>query len=209
MTRRQRRRTLERRRLAASAGISIGAALVAPAASQAADHVVTSLGDPTDTGKVTLRDAINAANLDSGATPRRILFGSSLSGAIDLGSTLPAIAKSVQIVGPGAGTIDVHGNGADQILRIDLSPPHDPVSISGLTFSHGGTTSTKLRGGGIYNKNSVLTLTGDAFSGNSATYGGGLDTHDTTTISGSTFDHNTAGTYFDTTKTTTVGGVGR
>jgi hypothetical protein len=68
---------------------------------------VDSTADPTDAGHVTLRDAINSANLNAGST---ITFASALSGeTITLGGTqLPQItAYSTTIQGPSGGiTID-------------------------------------------------------------------------------------------------------
>src|SRR5438309_798575 len=118
MTQRQRRRQGQRRRdarrprIAAGAGIALGATLVAPAVSHATDFTVTNVADSNVSGSGTLRRAILDANAHSGAD--RVLFASGVSGTIHLSSTLGSltIADPLEILGPGADQLAVHGDGS-------------------------------------------------------------------------------------------------
>src|SRR6266852_7576013 len=69
---------------------------------------VTDLADTAgNAGDVTLRYAVtNAQNGDT--------INFSVTGTITLGSTLPTIANSVTITGPGAGSLAVSGGNANQ-----------------------------------------------------------------------------------------------
>src|SRR3954469_24278356 len=150
MTRRQRSRRYGRRRAAsesrsgarrsvAATGLAIGAAVVAPAISEADDHMVTNTTDCVSTGTAdcgSLREEIRLANLDT-TTPPRILFASVVSGTITLGSQLPDITKPMEIDGPGPSTLTVHGDGAHGIFDANMTTPGDPLSISGLKVEHG------------------------------------------------------------------------
>src|SRR5262245_41637065 len=116
-----RERRLKRRRLAAGAGLGIGAALGASASAQAADFTVTNL---SDSGSGSLRQAISDSNTNPGAD--RVLFASSLSGQITLGSELK-ITDPVQVLGPGANKLTISGNNNSRVFDIDMRP-HHPVA---------------------------------------------------------------------------------
>jgi len=130
---------------------------------------VTSLADPTDPGKVTLRDALMMADNHPGldtivfklpAPPANgeniiILDGSALTTEGD-----------VNIVGPGAGNLVINGNGASGVFVINNNDPtkDSPTAISGLEITGGlGTNGT-----GIKSLES-LTLNGVVISGNTST----------------------------------------
>ena len=116
-------------------------------------YVVTNTND---SGAGSLRTAMTNANLAGGST---ILFAT--SGTITLQSTLPAISIDVDIVGPGANTLSVSGNGAYQVFDIQNVAT---ATISGLTITDGSTGSS---GGGIEN-DGTLSLSNCTVSDSSA-----------------------------------------
>src|SRR5262245_53367775 len=103
-------RTGAKRRTAAAAGLTLGAAFgISPSAQAAVDVItVTSTTDPGDgdcaTNGCTLREAITQANDGDTTDVDQIVFQSGLSGAITLnGTQLPTIDEPLYIDGPGAG----------------------------------------------------------------------------------------------------------
>jgi hypothetical protein len=217
MSRRQRRMHEKRRRhprerripggrqIATGAGVTVGATLLMGGAAQAAcTCTVDSLADPTAAGHTTLRDAIDSAetSANSGST---ITFASGLSGTITLASTLPPITYPTTIEGPGAGALAVSGDDANRILYIDAIPTSFPVTISGLTLTHGYVQGSEdeRNGGAITNFNADLTITSSVLSGNQALgdapqdgYGGAICTCSdvgTLTVRDSALTGNTAG----------------
>ena len=162
MSARERRR--KRRRLAAGAGLGIGAALGGAASAQAADFTVTNLGD---SGSGSLRQAITDSNTSPGAD--RVLFSSSLSGQITLGSELP-VSDPVQVLGPGAPKLTISGNNNSRIFNVNLNAaPNNPVTISGLTLTGG----KDMGGGAIASKYANLTVENAVLSRNSVGVDGG------------------------------------
>jgi CSLREA domain-containing protein len=118
----------------------------------------------------TLREAIDAANATSGAT---VSFKSQVTGVITLQSALGGltISNSVTVVGPGARTLAVSGNGAVRVFNVTSGA----IVISGLTIQGGfaaGATGQAGMGGGIFNSAS-LTVNDCMFTGNNATGGNG------------------------------------
>ena len=121
------------------------------------------------------------ANLAGGST---ILFAT--SGTITLQSALPAISHDVYMVGPGANTLSVSGNGAYQVFDMQNSAT---AAISGLTITDGSSGSN---GGGIEN-DGTLTLTNCTVSDSSASGdGGGINNTGTLTLTASTVSGNTS-----------------
>ena len=122
------------------------------------------------------------------------------------------VYHDMTITGAGSGSTVIDGNGIDRvfdIFRFDANPPHDQdptVTISGVTIENGlaGTAGGELNGGGIevFDQYSALTLANDVITanhaGNSSTTrggaGGGIYTMGALTVTGSSIDHNTAGT---------------
>lgn len=179
--------------LALSSGIALALGMgLAGQGAQAATFTVSNLGD---SGAGSLRQAISDANATLGAD--EITFGG-LTGTILLTSGELLVTDSVDILGPGAGTITVSGNNSSRVFNLNngsLAAVLD-VTISGLTVSGGGGSAT-LRGGGIMNVDENLTLDGVTITGNTATLdGGGLSSDGfshTLTVSNSTISGNTAG----------------
>ncbi len=112
-----------------------------------------------------------------------------VTGTITLTSALPAINQNLTIQGPGANQLTISGNSLYQVFAID----NGTVAISGLTISHGlGSGSGSTYGGGLINYSGNVTLTGCAFSYNTATHGGAIQNQSYMTIAYSTFLDNAA-----------------
>ena len=115
---------------------------------------------------VTLREAINYANADTGNSDT-IMFASSLIASgpatITLNGTELAITNSMTITGLGASQLAIDGKHASRIFDLN-GDTSDNVTITGLTLQHGNTGDI---GGAIFNSE-TLNLSYDAISGNSA-----------------------------------------
>jgi CSLREA domain-containing protein len=207
-----------RRRIVASAGLGVTAALGASATAEAANFTVNSTADPGDgtcDGTCTLRDALDdaAANNNPGVVDQ-ILFDASVTGTITLnGTQLPTIDEPLYIDGPGAGALTVSGNNASRILYMDPGQGDD-VTVSGLTLSGGRAATDPATGGAILNLDADLTIrdstiTGNSASGESAAAGGGISTKYNTTIQDSTIANNVAqSTKYDGDAAAFGGGLG-
>jgi hypothetical protein len=132
--------------------------LAVPAVAHAATVTNTN-----DSGAGSLRAAI--ANTPSGGT---VDFAPGLSGTITLTGGVLSITQSVNIAGPGAGTITVNGNHNDTVFDIAPSIANQDVTISGLTITGGSATTN---GGGILANDLLrtLTLSGDTITANRVT----------------------------------------
>ena len=163
---------------------------------------------PGSDGVTSLREAICAANGSAGSD--EITF--SLSGTINLGSTLPLIDSTMDIDGSGQ-TITVSGNNAH---RVFINAYGGNLSINNLTIANGyisgnggginnsGTLAVNnsifsgnqatISGAGIYNGATISNIANSTFSGNQATInGGGIYNIGTiNSITNSTFSGNTA-----------------
>src|SRR4051794_37354144 len=96
--------------------------LAFPMAARATDFPVTSTAD---TGTGSLRQAIDDANGNSGADRIPI----SATGTLTLGSSLPAITETVDIVGPGQSSFIVDGTDTNAILSLAAG---QTLNLSGL-----------------------------------------------------------------------------
>jgi CSLREA domain-containing protein len=162
------------------AGLLFGLSQQAHALQQVTITVDTTVDDTTVNGNCTLREAIEAANLDSavdacpaGNGKDTILLpagvysltlsgsgeDSNISGDLDIRSDL-------RIVGEGIGASSVSANGSDRVFQI-LNPAE--VEISDLSVVQGGSVE---EGGGIYSEG-VLTLTRVLIDDNESLYRGG------------------------------------
>jgi uncharacterized protein (TIGR03118 family) len=129
---------------------------------------VTSAADDGSAG--TLRALIAAANSDD-----TINFDPSLDGqTITLTSGELAVAKSLDIEGPGAALLTISGNKASRVF--DISGSSTSVKIAGLTLADGlasATTATGpsgniTMGGAILNTGAHVTLSGVSMVDNQA-----------------------------------------
>ena len=94
----------------------------------------------------------------------RIAFGSGAAGTVELGSMLPSIVHTLEIVGPGPETLTVRRNPAAGPFRIFEVANDVAASISGMTISGG-----KAENGAGISAFGPLTLTRVVLSGNEAT----------------------------------------
>jgi Ca2+-binding RTX toxin-like protein len=180
-----------KKKVMAGAGLSIGAALGMTGTAEAADFTVSNLND---SGAASLRQALLDANAAPGAD--RVLFQSTLSGQITLGSELP-ITDATQVLGPGPDKLTVSGNNNFRIFNVDISPSaaNTPVTISGLKLTGGNSiggsaiankyadltvanavisqNNADFEGAGIWSNNGGLTIRSSTLSGNSAAFVGG------------------------------------
>ncbi len=180
------------------------------------NFLVNSLEDTVVAdGKVTLREAIEAANTNTpvGDAPAgmpgldTIDFDELLSGGtITLTNGELQITDDLTINGLGADELTVSGNNASRVFNVndgDFQSDID-VIIDGLTIADGFATGPNFgdgQGGGIFNREN-LTVTNSTISGNTADRGGGLYTYGgyyiqvtDSTISGNTADRG-GGLYF-------------
>jgi CSLREA domain-containing protein len=152
-----------------------------PPGCNTASSVVSSTND---SGTDSLRGVI--ANVCAGST---ITFAATVRGAITLTSAELLINKSLTINGPGANLLSVQRSAsASTNFRIFNIADHLIVAISGLTIANGNRAGNF--GGGIFNNNSVLTLTNATISGNTADIGAGIYTGRAATITNSTISNN-------------------
>jgi hypothetical protein len=157
------------RALLAAGGLGLGTTLALGGSAQAAMFTVTNLND---SGGGSLREAITSANTNPGST---IQFSSGLSGTIHLASELPTIAHSMDIEGPGPGTLTVSGEGAHRIFYVN-GGGGDQVTIANLALGNGqagslqnaGAVEAETGGGPPLS----LTLSNDVFTNNSVTSNG-------------------------------------
>jgi hypothetical protein len=140
-----------------------------------------------DSGAGSLRAAITAAK--SGDT---IVFAPSIDGqTITLTGGALAIAKSLDIEGPGASSLAISGNDASRVFEISQSGNQPvgsiAVTIDNLTITHGNGNGMDEGGGGILNISSALTVAHDVFAYNravggspdNAAAGGAIDNRET------------------------------
>ena len=108
--------------------------------------VVTSLGDPGDSGTCTLRQAIASAttNVAQGTCvvpaffpqlPARVTFG--VNGTVHLGAELAPDA-SVMVDGPGADKLTLDAGGASRVFNLQTGTGAVAYVLGGLTVAHGG-----------------------------------------------------------------------
>jgi hypothetical protein len=148
-------------------------ALLAVPAAQAATFTVTTTAD---SGPGSLRQAVANANATAGADV--ITFQPTVTGTIVLTSGELQLTDSVDVQGPGAGTLAVSGNDSSRvffayifnILGPGFSPPPIDVVVSGLTITHGKAAF----GGGVASLGNRVTLDHVTITNNTADYGGGV-----------------------------------
>ena len=154
-------------------GIAIPAGKSPPAAAGALGargarllSMVTDTSDnPNDTGS--LRYAVDQAT--SGTT---IQFAPNVTGTITLTNGTLDINKSLNIIGPGAGTLAISGNNNRRVFKVEANVA---ASISGLTITKGnvhGYISNTEYGGALYNLGTV-NLNNCDISNNYAVEGAG------------------------------------
>ena len=121
------------RRLARGAALTLGAAVAAVPAVDAAAFNVINLNDA---GAGSLRQAVLDANGAAGADI--VTFQAGLTGTITLTTGQIPITDSVDIQGPGAAVLAVDGNAASRLFYLYNGTALLDVTISGLTLTGGG-----------------------------------------------------------------------
>ncbi len=181
--------------LARAARLAAFAAFGATATSNAATINVASLAD---SGSGSLRAAVASAAAGD-------IINITASGTLTLTGGEIAIAKSLNLVGPGAASLTISGNGSSRIFSIvaGSSAADAPVALSGMTLSRGaasGTCPTPSGGsGGAILATESLTLTNVVLSGNTAARNGGAlawamrRSGQTLTLAGTTVSGNSTG----------------
>jgi predicted outer membrane repeat protein len=195
--------------LALVAGFTLTSAVLSSPAGAAQTFTVTNAGDagagaadctPTPvTDGCTLRDAVAAANADTGNVDT-IDFAAGITTVTLVDGQVP-LTNSMVINGTGV-TVDASGNGTDGVFEDDTAATS--VQITGLTIEDGAHTTGDGFGGGFeLQAGATLTLDSVTFSGNTASEGGGaIFDNGTLTVDDSTFNSNTA------TGTTSLAGGG-
>jgi CSLREA domain-containing protein len=169
---------------------------------------VNSLADTDDsnctdlgTGNgCTLREAITAANAQSGAEV--ITFAPALTAGgpatITLLNALPSLLSDMTIAGPGADLLAVKrstAGGTPNFRIFDInSQSRSTVTISGLTMSHGhidGGPNPVDDGGAIFNAG-TLYLTNSRLNDSTSTFGGGIENTGGLVLTGTTVAGNTS-----------------
>jgi parallel beta-helix repeat protein len=176
----------QRRRVLASTGLGIGAAL---GATSTADATTFTVSNTADAGAGSLRQAVIGANASIG--PDDVVFQSSVTGAIALTTGAIDISDAVAISGPGPDALTVAGNGASRLFNVDVGS--DPqVTIAGLRLTGGNAAGD---GGAVRNYDALLTLDNTVVSGNRTASEGGAVTaiYGGLTVTDSTITGNTAG----------------
>jgi hypothetical protein len=207
----RRRQQLRLRRSGLAAAAAIGAFALAPAAAQAQNFTVNTLGDAapdpctTAPNGCTLRDAMTDAAANSESD--QITFASGLSGTLTLTqgelTTKTTADDDVTIQGPGAGAITISGdadsNGPDtgdtRIFNVAYvndsgAPTGTSLAISGLTLTGGyGTSGTAA----YVSEDNHLNLSGVTVTGNHSVDGAiSGDKYSQITIANSTISGNDA-----------------
>jgi hypothetical protein len=160
-----------RARMAVGAGVSLSAAIGMTATAQGADFTVDRTDDPLGAGACqantpadcSLRQALADAENGNRPTVDRVLFQAGLSGTITLVTGGLSVSEPVDIVGPGANVLAVSGGDMQRVLDTDQGTTGDPVTISGLTLTH-GYGSGVVGGGAIYSKNTYLKIQSSTIS---------------------------------------------
>jgi hypothetical protein len=140
-------------------------AMIALAA--AADAATLTVTSASDSGAGSLRDTIAAASAGD-----KIVFDARLTGrTITLTSGEIAIAKSLDIEGPGPSLLALSGNDASRIFNVGsvscgtIVTDTIQVTIAGLTLTH-GRARAPVGGGAVLSANSTTILHNDVFSFN-------------------------------------------
>jgi CSLREA domain-containing protein len=177
------------------------ALLAFPAIASAATIVVNTTADTSGGGSCSLRDAIAAANTNQAQGGCTAGSGTDdiqvPAGTYNLSLGQLNIASSLNLVGAGAHSTLINGNGQTQRV---LEVTSGTVLLAKTTIEGGNTTSSGTEdnhgnGGGIYEKSgSNLTLQNMIVASNqAATGGGGIEVAGAFSLVNSTIENNMAG----------------
>ncbi len=151
-----------------------------PGLSSALTRTVT---DPADSGPGTLREAISIATGGD-----EIVFSPALASAtITLQTDQLSIDRDLTIDGSAAPGIEISGNDAFRIFRIDFGVTAD---LKNLRITHG--FSSDFDGGGAIDNLGTVRLDDCTVSDNSAVFGGAIDSDGTVELNRCQIVNNTA-----------------
>jgi CSLREA domain-containing protein len=156
--------------------IAAGVMMIMTRPAHAAEFKVTKTADTADgscsSTDCSLREAIIAANDLGGADKITVPAGTyalTIPGGDQTGQSGDLnINGSVTIIGAGARATTISGEDTSRVLSVGDDNTNPTVSISGVTITRAGATSSSTEGnvgGGIYNSG-TLTLTNSTLSGN-------------------------------------------
>ncbi|MEG4806375.1 choice-of-anchor Q domain-containing protein, partial [Microcoleus sp. F8-D1] len=162
--------------------------------------IANLIANPGADGKISLREAIVAANNTAGADAIDL---TGVSGTITLASSL-SITNSVSINAQGASNLSVSGNNAVRVF--DISGSGVTVNISDMTVTQGSVTGSganiSVTGGSTLTLNNSTVSNGTASGTFPNGKGGGIFIHNNSnvtvtnsTISGNTANQNGSGIY--------------
>ncbi len=135
-----------------------------------------------DSGVGSLRNALALAQ--DGDT----IDATSVSGTVVLTSGALTVSKNVTVLGPGAASLAVSGNGASRVFYINAGVT---FNVSGLTLRNGAAPGDN--GGAIYDDQASLIINNCTLSGNTALRGGALyNNHGLTVLLNSTISGNSS-----------------
>ncbi|HRQ42581.1 MAG TPA: CSLREA domain-containing protein [Chloroflexota bacterium] len=137
-------------------------------------------------GHCSLREAINAANAQSGANS--IIFAEAAHGTISPAAALPTISEDLNIGGPGVGYLVLNGALVTHQSLLRVNSGH--LYLSGLTIWQGGSSNTPV--GGALLAESQVTLSDLRFNENQAQIGGALALYTDAVLNRVEFNGNTA-----------------
>ena len=136
------------------------------AGSTSLNAAIIIVSNTADNGTGSLRAALSSAvNGDT-------IDATGISGTIILTSGELLITNDLSINGPGPANLAVDGNFPNSSNSVFHVMSGATVSISGFTITNGHTSG--FSGGGIYNFQSVLTVSNCTVTGNSSSAGGGI-----------------------------------
>jgi predicted outer membrane repeat protein len=186
----------------AGRGLVLALALAALPAAHAATVTVTNTSDENDgntssiaalgtggpDGKISLREAILAANNTAGTNT--IVLGTHTY-TLSSGLGTITISNAATIQGNGAGSTSISGNNSIRMFSISGSTA---VTFTNLTLKNGSAASGD--GGAVVNGTGTLTLTSVTLSGNKASAGNGgaiTNPSGTLALTSTTFSSNSCG----------------
>jgi fibronectin-binding autotransporter adhesin len=179
--------TTDQRGFSRGSSVDIGAY---QAQTTATDFLVTTANDPGVPGLMSLRGAIDLANLQTSDVT--ITFAATYDIQITVPTTLDLdnsnAGETITIDATSAGGVTVEGGGPSSDFGV-FEVGDGTVNMTDLTISQGNSTDEEV-GGGIYN-DSTLTVTNCTITDNAASYeGGGIYNEGIITIVGSTISDN-------------------
>jgi len=162
------------------AALLLGSLVTGPVG--AATFTVSNL---SDSAPGSLRQAVLDANATADADI--VAFQAGLTGTLTLTSGEIPITESVDVRGPGASVLAIHGNDSSRIFRVQNAD----VILSGLTLTHGSGRfggAVAVFEGNLTLRNAVVSDSSALFSGGNLYVESGSLTVQETTISGGAAD---------------------